>query len=92
MQTIDPVVAYCMQISMYNFTGEAFVIVCIIIPGCYNFGLLSVYREIVDSVRIFNNQNQNIFPEQQQQQQDNNKNKNNERFYSFLEKKLNLVK
>ena len=25
MQTIDPVVVYCMQISMYNFTGEAHV-------------------------------------------------------------------
>ena len=47
MRTINPVVACCMQISMYNFTGEAFVT-----TGIYR-GILSRLRPcIVDSFRI----------------------------------------
>ena len=49
MRAIDQVVAYCMQISMYNFIGVA-----IVMANAYNgvfyhgIGILRVYREIVE--------------------------------------------
>ena len=54
MRTIDPVVTYFMQVSMCNFTGEAFVIHCIYRVFYHDFGLLFVHTEIVDSVRMYN--------------------------------------
>ena len=54
MRTIDPVVVYCMQISMCNYmhTGEAIVMAnydTVHLTGCC---LLYVYREIVNSVTV----------------------------------------
>ena len=52
IRTIDQVVAYYKQISMYNFTGEAFVIQCIY--RCVLSQLRPLcFREIVESVLQF---------------------------------------
>ena len=52
MRPTEPVVAYCMQISIYNFTGETFVTLCIYRMFYHDCGLLCVYWEIMASARI----------------------------------------
>ena len=51
---IDSVVVYCMQISMFNFTGEVIVMTNASNGALvHDFSTVCVYREIVDSVRMF---------------------------------------
>ena len=55
IQTIDPVVAYCMQICIHvQFYWGGIVTVCIYCDVLARNVLLCAYREIVDSVRILN--------------------------------------
>ena len=56
MRMIDPVVVYCLQISMYNFTGEV-IVMTNASNGVFehDFSTVYVYREIVDSVRLYTN-------------------------------------
>ena len=54
IRTIDPVVAYCMQICIHvQFYWGGIVTACIYLGVLAQKGLLCVYREIVDSVRMF---------------------------------------